>query len=167
MNCEFLSKAQRCFLTKNACEEKDYKLCKYYGRQFTEDKELFNSRFRKALKKALKRRDVYNEYKDLAEKTTPDYSKSIYANVTDVIANLEPIEVILKEKREITKEDLKGNILKNITENLYNYIPIKILQKDIMSKLQEKSSHSHFFYFSLNIYILYYYKVKIFERVWN
>jgi hypothetical protein len=128
MKCEFQNEEQ-CVFTKKKCKTIKYTLCKYYKRQHPSDKKIFNTRFKKALTEAVKKRDIYNKYLNLINTIQPDYKLSIYRNVKNFIENIETPEVVKKESRPLTKEDLEGNILMNIASNLYRNIPLKILGK--------------------------------------
>ena len=127
--CEF-RKNNVCVFSKDNCSLLQYEKCKFYKRQFPETKDLYNKRFKKALKKALLKRDIYNRHKRIIENSFPDYTISIYQNVNNIISKIEPLDIIKKEPRDLTEKDLQGNILKNIASNLYNYTNIRILSKN-------------------------------------
>lgn len=130
MSCEFKDESQTCFQTKKQCLRKTYKTCKYYLRQKPEDQELYNLRFRKALKKALEKRDIYEEYKHLLEKALVNPELSIFDNVQKVLFEIKTPVIKKKARRQITQEDLNGDILKNIASRIYEVTKVKILQKD-------------------------------------
>ena len=58
MICEFKDESQRCFQTKTFCRRYSFVRCKYYARQKPKDENLYRLKFRRALVKALKRRDI-------------------------------------------------------------------------------------------------------------
>lgn len=128
--CIFKNELQICFQTKKECDLESNKKCKYYLKQIPEDKEIYKTKLKKALKKALEKRDIYNSYKHLAEDNQIiDFNKTIYENIKGILEHIQNYTIIKKELRKLAEKDLEGDILKNITSNLYNQIPIEIIQK--------------------------------------
>jgi hypothetical protein len=128
MACEFINKG-KCFISKKECET-PVKIvnCKFYNRQYPSEAEYL-PKFKKALEKALRKRDIFNEYNYLLNTSQPDMSKSIYDNIKTILDKIEAVNIVVKEKRNLTTEDLEGNILKNIATKLYNVFSLKVLQK--------------------------------------
>jgi len=129
MICEFKDESLRCFQTKSRCLREDFKACKYYLRQKPLDESLFKVRFKKALTKALNKRDLFEQYEYLANQPV-DTGLTIFENVQLVLEKIETPTLIRSKRRQLTEEDLQGNILQNITSNLYEDVEVRIIQKD-------------------------------------
>jgi hypothetical protein len=130
MNCEFLS--ENCFLTKKPCPYKgkeSHISCKYYIRQNPPDKLDYMKRFKKALQVALEKRDFFEEYRRIMDDVVPNFDKSIYSNIQEILKSIEPYEIEIKGKKDLKKEDLQGDILHNILKGIKSITKIKILQQ--------------------------------------
>jgi hypothetical protein len=129
MSCEFLKEKGECHFSNKECSKKEPKHCTYYKRQYPKNEEIFNKRFKKALTKALEKRDIYKESGLIVNSYVPDTKLSIFENIKRCLSKLDKPIIPKKVSRNLTKEDLKGNILKNITSNLFDEIPLKIVRK--------------------------------------
>ena len=130
--CEFRDDEGFCFQAKKDCkcqEKNQIEKCKYYLRQYPKNQANYDARFKKALKKALEKRDFYGRYKDVLEISTPDYNISIWENIRKIMDKFDKISLKIKDKRKVQKEDLTGDILTNLAMNLYEIKDVQILEK--------------------------------------
>jgi hypothetical protein len=121
MVCTFKDNNQKCFFCKELCEKEggEVSRCKYYNRQFPQDKETYDKRYRKALEAAIRKRNLLNEDLSFLLEKTPDYEKSIYDNVQKIIETIPVFTSTYKVKRSVDKSLLEGDILSNLAKNLY------------------------------------------------
>ena len=131
MLCDLKNKDGWCCIGKKECDilSDNIEGCPYYIRQHPKDKKVFENKVKKALSRALLKRDVYKnqDIKGILEGV--DFTQSIFNTVQNILKDLKKPQLVIRERRKPTGDDLTGNVLKNLTQNLYSDMNIEILQR--------------------------------------
>lgn len=147
MECKLKGKENICYICKKICTvlPENIKKCNYHIRQHPKKKEIYDNKFKKALKKALKKRDIFEKYSLVSQMYKINYDLSIFENVNNCLSGIKPPSFKIENRSMVAPEKLKGNILENIVSNLYVSKKINILQKDENKDtlIIEKDNHKY------------------------
>lgn len=147
MECTLKGQENICYICKKTCTvlPENIKKCNYHIRQHPKKKEIYDNKFKKALKKALKKRDIFEKYNLVSQMYKIDYNISIYENVNNCLSGIKPPSFKIEDRSMIEPRTLKGNILENIVSNLYDSKKVNILQKNENNNtiIIEKDNHKY------------------------